>query len=125
MSREGVASRLLAALRAADDVAYAALVSASVRMVVDSGDAAGGVAAGRAQTAHVFAALLSRHPDASLDTAEANGAPALVLRRPDREAVAVVGLDVDQAGSITAMWVQTAPDKLARWNRHRTPGPSV
>ena len=86
-------------------------------MVVDAGDESGGELEGRARVIRSLRELLTRHPDAALETVYANGCPALALRRMSGEVVGVLVIDADAA--IHSLWLTTAHAKLAHWNRRR------
>jgi hypothetical protein len=117
VSRDDLAARLLVALQRRDDLALAGALNPDACMVVDAGDATGGELEGRARVIRGLKELLTRHPDAALETVHANGRPALALRRPSGDVVGVLAIDADAA--IHSLWLTTAPAKLAQWNRRR------
>jgi hypothetical protein len=113
-----LAARLLAAVDPWNEVALTSVLNPDVRMVVDSADdETGGEASGRAKVIRVLHARLSEAPDAAIRPAHVNGTPGLVLRRPDDVVVGVLAIDGSE--SIEAIWLSTAPMKLAPWNRRR------
>lgn len=148
MPRESVARRLLVALERRDEIRLAALLHPSVHLVVDSGDRTGGEARGRARVVRELRERLTSRADASLEVADVNGEPGLALRHVDGDIVGVLGLALERvadsgtqtgasaaraasgrgagghvaAGRVTAIWLSTAPAKLAHWNR-RPPTP--
>ena len=118
MRHDDLAARLLVALDHRDDVALAGVLNPQVRLLVDTGDDTGGDVLGRARVISVLRERLATHPDAALATVHVNGGPGLALRRPDGEVIGVLCLEID-AGRIEALWLTTAPGKLAHWNlRH-------
>lgn len=117
MPRDDLAARLLVALEESDDLALASVLNPEVRMVVDAGDESGAELRGRARVMGVLRQRLARHPDASLHTVHANGAPGLALRRHDGEVIGV--LSIDASDVIDELWLSMAPRKLAHWNRRR------
>ncbi|HEY6799378.1 MAG TPA: hypothetical protein VI121_01950 [Agromyces sp.] len=118
MSRDDVAARLLIALERCDDLALAGALHPDARMVVDAGDKTGGELEGRARVIRRLKELLTRHPDAALEAAHANGRPALALRRRQSgEVIGVLAMDADAAAH--SLWLTTAPAKLVNWNRRR------
>lgn len=125
MQRDDPAARLVVALERCDDLAMASILDPHARMVVDSGDRAGGELRGRARVMRALKDLLMRHPDASLQVVHVNGGPGLALRRRNGWVVGVLGIDVGSGAdgmagdSIDRLWLSTAPGKLAHWNRPR------
>ena len=144
MRRDDPAARLLVALEGHDDVALASVLNPDARMVVDAGDESGGEVRGRARVIRALSERLSTHPDASLEAVHVNGGPGLALRRRDGEVIGVLCLEVgevDEVGGVgeagkvgevgevgdvragaprvEALWLTTAPGKLAHWNRRR------
>ena len=117
MSRDDLAARLLVALERCDDLALTSALNPDARMVVDAGDETGGELEGRARVIRALKELITRHPDAALETVHANGRPALALRRPSGDVVGVLAIDADAA--IDSLWLTTAHAKLAHWNRRR------
>lgn len=124
MSHDDVAARLLIALEHGDEVALASLLTRDARMVVDSGDATGGEVRGRVQVVRALLERRSRHPHASVQAVQVNGGRGLALRRDDGEVIGVMSIDAGRrpgvgrgADTISAVWLSTAPAKLARWNR--------
>lgn len=119
MPRESPAGPLLLALERRDDVALAALLHPAVHLIVDSGDRSGGEVRGRARVTATLRERLTGHPDISLEAVDVNGDPGLALRRRDREVTGVLAIATDPRGRITELWLSTARDKLAHWNRRR------
>jgi hypothetical protein len=117
VSPDDLAARLLLALDRCDDVALASVLNPDVRMLVDTGDRAGGELRGRVPVTRALTELSVRHPDASLRAVQVNGASGIAVRRRDGEVLAVLGLD--GTASIDVLWLSTAPGKLVHWNRGR------
>jgi hypothetical protein len=111
------AARLLVALDQWDDLALASVLNPDVRMVVDSGDETGGDLHGRAHVTRVLRERLATHPDASLEIVHVNGRNGVALRRHDGTVLGVLSIEGTEA--IEALWLSTAPRKLAHWNRRR------
>ena len=84
---------------------------------------------GRARVIRALRERLATHPDAALEAVHVNGGPGLALRRRDGEVVGVLGLEVGATSDVDArhsggprldaLWLTTAPGKLAHWNRRR------
>ncbi|MGR0319763.1 hypothetical protein [Agromyces sp. ZXT2-3] len=117
MPHDSVAAALLAALDAGDDVALARLLDGEARLTIDTGDRGGGSVRGRARVIRTLGRLLVGRGEAALETAQVNGCPGLALRRRDGTVIAVLALEVDDAGTLMELWLQAAPAKLANWNR--------
>ncbi|MDQ0894939.1 hypothetical protein [Agromyces ramosus] len=111
------AARLLVALEQWDDLALASVLNPDVRLVVDSGDDTGGDLHGRAHVTRVLRERLARHPEASLHIVHVNGRSGVALRRHDGAVLGV--LSIEGTETIEALWLSTAPRKLAHWNRRR------
>ena len=144
MRHDDLAARLLVALDQRDDVALAGVLNPKARLLVDTGDDTGGEVRGRARVIRALRERLATHPDAALEAAHVNGGPGLALRRRDGEVIGVLCLEVgevDEVGGVgeagkvgevgevgdvragaprvEALWLTTAPGKLAHWNRRR------
>lgn len=119
MQHDDLAARLLAALEGGDDLALASLLDPACRLLVDADDQTAGGVRGRARVIRTLRTRLTRHPDASLLTVHVNGGPGLALRRGDGEVIGVLVLGTGIDGPVTELWLSTAPDKLAHWNRPR------
>ena len=129
MRPDDLAARLLVALDQRDDVALAGVLNPLARLIVDTGDETGGDERGRARVIRVLRERLATHPDAALETAHVNGGPGLALRRRDGEVIGVLCLEVAETNEpdvrhsdgphVDAVWLTTAPSKLAHWNRRR------
>jgi len=87
-------------------------------MVLDSGDASGGLFDGRTQVTTAMMRLCWSTSDHSVTRTEVNGRPGALLRDPEGRVVGVLGFGFGRR-SITDIWALTAPDKIARW-RSRT-----
>lgn len=118
MVRENPAARLLAALERRDGRALRRVLSRRVRLVLDSGDASGGVFEGRTRVADAMSGLCWSPPCHVVDTAEVNGRHGAVLRDAEGRVVGVLGLGA-RGRTITDIWATTAPDKIARWRGPR------
>ncbi len=129
MRHDDLAARLLVALDQRDDLVLAGVLNPQVRLLVDTGDETGAEERGRARVIRLLRERLATHPDAALETAHVNGGPGLALRRRDGEVIGVLCLEVGatsevdarRAGGprVDALWLTTAPGKLAHWNRRR------
>ena len=117
MRRDDIAALLLRALDHHDESALDRLLDSGVRLTIDAGDWTGGIRTGRDAVRRALAAFIARHRDAALHVVRVNGAPGLALRRPDGDVLGVVILRTGWRGAIVELWLTTAPDKLARWNR--------
>lgn len=111
------AARLLAALQAGDELAVTGCLHRDVRLVVDTGDETGCEIRGRGRVGRALLERLTSRPDASIEPSHVNGGPGLVLRRADGEVIGTLGIDAGDA--IDALWLSTAPAKLAHWNGRR------
>ncbi len=136
MRHDDLAARLLVALDQRDDVALAGVLNPKARLLVDTGDDTGGEVRGRARVIRALSERLATHPDAALEAVHVNGGPGLALRRCDGEVIGVLCLEVGEVGAVgevgevgeagdaraarvEALWLTTAPGKLAHWNRRR------
>ena len=117
MRPDAAAARLLLALHTHDDVALAGLLDSEVRLTIDAGDPSGGERTGRAAVTRALVAQLAQHPDATLQVVQVNGAPGVAIRRPDGDVTGLISLRTGWPGRIIALWITTAPGKLARWTR--------
>jgi hypothetical protein len=114
-----VVARLLDALHSGDDTALTRLLARDARMVVDTGDASGGVLSGRIHCARRLLALPASFPAAAFVVVDVNATLGLALRIPTGLDVAVLSLTSDTDGLINRVWVSAAPHKLAFWNGQR------
>ena len=111
------AARLVVALEQRDDLALASVLNPDVRLVVDSGDETGGDLHGRAHVSRALTERLATHPGASLHLVHVNGRIGVALRGHDGAVLGV--LSIEGTETIEALWLSTAPRKLAHWNRRR------
>lgn len=117
MPHHDLSLRLLVALVQSNDLAVASVLSRDVHLVVDSGDEHGGELQGRAAVHGRLRRGLAAVPGASLQPVHVNGSPGLALLRPDGVVIGVMAIEGDS--TIDALFLSTAPAKLARWNRRR------
>lgn len=114
MVRENPAARLLAALERHDERALRRILNRHVHMVLDSGDATGGLFDGRKQVSAAMRGLCWSTSDHVVTPTQVNGRPGALLRDPNGRVVGVLGFGIGRR-SITDIWALTAPDKIARW----------
>jgi ketosteroid isomerase-like protein len=119
VQHDDLAARLLAALERGDDLALATILSPDCSLFVDADDPTAEGVRGRARVTHALRTRLTTHPDASLRTVHVNGGPGLALRRGDGVIIGVLVLGVGDDDSVVELWLSTAPEKLAHWNRRR------
>jgi hypothetical protein len=117
--RDDVVACLLDALLSGDDTALTRLLALDARMVVDTGDASGGVLRGRVECAQRLLALAALFPAASFVTVQVNATPGLALRMPSGVDVGVLSVTSDPVGLIDRLWLSASPHKLTFWNGQR------
>lgn len=117
MSQHDLAARLLVAWENWDEVALSSVLHRDVALIIDTGDETGGELCGRVRVIRALDSQLTRYADVSLRAVHVSGRSGIALRREGGEVVGVLSLD--GAESIDALWLSTAPAKLAHWNRRR------
>jgi RNA polymerase sigma-70 factor (ECF subfamily) len=115
-----VVDRLLAAITSGDTAAAVALLSDDVVLISDGGPlrhAARHPVTGPQRVSRFLCNIAKRlAPGLLIEPAILNGAPGIVVDDPTGQQDAGVAFDV-QAGVVSAIWVITAPDKLAGLRR--------
>lgn len=94
-----------------------AALNRRVTLTIDSGcetPGLAGVVTGRADVAAALLRLTETSRPTSMEPAEVNGGPGIVLRSRER-VVGVIAVAV-QAGRVDQLWAVLNPDKLSHWN---------